>query len=59
MPRVVSTIVAAFVADPPARFAWPSAHDYLQATPVATREFADEIRIGGAPRVTPTLRRPR
>ncbi|WP_202842410.1 GNAT family N-acetyltransferase [Luteimonas saliphila] len=40
MPRVVSTIVAAFVADPPARFAWPSAHDYLQAMPVATREFA-------------------
>jgi GNAT superfamily N-acetyltransferase len=40
MPRVVSTIVAAFVADPPARFAWPSAHDYLQATPQATREFA-------------------
>jgi ribosomal protein S18 acetylase RimI-like enzyme len=40
MPRVVSTIVAAFVADPPARFAWPGAHDYLQSMPPATREFA-------------------
>ncbi|MEI2432843.1 GNAT family N-acetyltransferase [Lysobacter yananisis] len=40
MPHAVATIVAAFVADPPARFAWPSAHDYLQTMPLATREFA-------------------
>lgn len=40
MPRAVSTIVAAFLTDPPARFAWPSPHDYLLAMPVATREFA-------------------
>ncbi|QQP94998.1 GNAT family N-acetyltransferase [Lysobacter enzymogenes] len=40
MPRAVATVVAAFVADPPARFAWPSAHDYLQTMPLATREFA-------------------
>ena len=40
IPRVVATIVAAFIADPPARFAWPSAHDYLQTMPLATREFA-------------------
>lgn len=39
MPRTVATIVAAFVADPPARFAWPSAHEYLEAMPVATRKF--------------------
>jgi ribosomal protein S18 acetylase RimI-like enzyme len=37
---VISTIVAAFLTDPPARFAWPSPHDYLQAMPLATREFA-------------------
>jgi len=40
MPRAVSAIVAAFLTDPPARFAWPSPHDYLQAMPRATREFA-------------------
>lgn len=40
MPRAVAAIVAAFLTDPPARFAWPSAHDYLEAMPLATREFA-------------------
>jgi GNAT superfamily N-acetyltransferase len=40
IPRAVSAIVAAFLTDPPARFAWPSPHDYLLAMPVATREFA-------------------
>ena len=40
IPRVISVIVAAFLTDPPARFAWPSPHDYLQAMPLATREFA-------------------
>jgi ribosomal protein S18 acetylase RimI-like enzyme len=40
MPRAVSAIVAAFLTDPPARFAWPSVHDYLQAMPLATREFS-------------------
>lgn len=40
MPRAISTIVAAFLTDPPARFAWPSPHDYLRAMPIATREFA-------------------
>lgn len=39
MPQVVSVIVAAFVADPVARFAWPSVHDHLQHMPRATREF--------------------
>ena len=40
LPRAVAAIVAAFVTDPPARFAWPTPHDYLRAMPVATREFA-------------------
>lgn len=40
VPRAVAAIVAAFLTDPPARFAWPSAHDYLQTMPLATREFA-------------------
>jgi ribosomal protein S18 acetylase RimI-like enzyme len=40
MPRAVATIVAAFLTDPTARFAWPAVHGYLQAMPVATREFA-------------------
>jgi ribosomal protein S18 acetylase RimI-like enzyme len=40
MPRAISAIVAAFLTDPPARFAWPSPHDYLRAMPLATREFA-------------------
>jgi GNAT superfamily N-acetyltransferase len=40
IPHAVAAIVAAFVTDPPARFAWPSPHDYLHAMPLATREFA-------------------
>jgi ribosomal protein S18 acetylase RimI-like enzyme len=40
LPRAVSAIVAAFITDPPARFAWPAPHDYLEAMPLATREFA-------------------
>jgi len=40
IPRAVAAIVAAFLTDPPARFAWPSVHDYLLAMPVATGEFA-------------------
>jgi ribosomal protein S18 acetylase RimI-like enzyme len=40
IPRAVAAIVAAFLTDPPARFAWPSPHDYLVAMPVATGEFA-------------------
>jgi GNAT superfamily N-acetyltransferase len=40
MTQVVSTITAAFITDPLARFAWPSAHDHLRAMPLGTREFA-------------------
>ena len=39
MPRAVAAIVAAFLTDPIARFAWPSAHDYLRNMPPGTREF--------------------
>src|SRR4029077_4904476 len=40
MSRAIAAIVAAFVTDPIARFAWPSPHDSLRAMPLATREFA-------------------
>jgi len=40
MSQTVATIVAAFITDPVARFAWPAAHDYLRAMPAATRAFA-------------------
>lgn len=56
MPQAVATIVAAFVADPPARFAWPSAHDYLQTMPVATRAFAGSCIKHGTAYVTADFR---
>src|SRR5207253_5256023 len=37
----IATIVAAFVTDPIARFAWPAPHQYLHAMPRAVAEFAD------------------
>jgi GNAT superfamily N-acetyltransferase len=40
MPHAVAAIVAAFVIDPAARYAWPAARDYLEAMPLAIREFA-------------------
>jgi ribosomal protein S18 acetylase RimI-like enzyme len=40
MPRAIAAIVAAFLTDPPARFAWPSPHDYLLAMPLVTRALA-------------------
>ena len=39
MPEAVASIVAAFITDPLARFAWPSPYDHLRAMPLATREF--------------------
>jgi ribosomal protein S18 acetylase RimI-like enzyme len=39
-PQAVAAIVAAFITDPVARFAWPSPHDYLRGMPSAAREFA-------------------
>src|SRR5262249_53741894 len=38
--QAIAAIVAAFLTDPVARFAWPSPHDYLRAMPLVTREFA-------------------
>lgn len=55
MRQVVATIVAAFVADPPARFAWPSADAYLQTMPVATRAFAGACFEHGTAYVTGDL----
>ncbi len=40
MPQAVATIVAAFITDPIARFAWLSPHDHLRGMPLATRELA-------------------
>src|SRR5262245_955813 len=40
VPQAVAAIVAAFVTDPVARFAWPSPEEYLRSMPSATREFA-------------------
>jgi GNAT superfamily N-acetyltransferase len=42
MPQAVAAIVAAFLTDPIARFAWPSPHDHFRGMPLATREFAGE-----------------
>ena len=38
--QTVDCVVAAFITDPLARFAWPSPHDYLQSMPLCVREFA-------------------
>jgi len=43
LPPTISCIVAAFITDPIARFAWPSPHQYLEAMPLATSEF-----VGGS-----------
>jgi GNAT superfamily N-acetyltransferase len=40
MPRAVAAIVAAFLTDPLARFAWTSPHEHLRGMPLAAREFA-------------------
>ena len=40
MPHAVSAIVAAFLTDPLARFAWPSPHDHFRGMSLGTREFA-------------------
>lgn len=40
LPQALSVILAAFLVDPAARFAWPAAHDYFRAMALAVREFA-------------------
>ncbi len=42
LPQTVACIVAAFITDPLARFAWPSPSDYLRTFPLVTREFVGE-----------------
>lgn len=55
VPHAVAAIVAAFIADPPARFAWPSPHDYLSTMPLATREFAGSSFTHGTAYVSADL----
>jgi ribosomal protein S18 acetylase RimI-like enzyme len=38
--QAVSTVVAAFITDPMARFGWRLVHDYLRVMPLVVREFA-------------------
>jgi ribosomal protein S18 acetylase RimI-like enzyme len=38
--HVVGCVVAAFITDPLARFAWPKPHDHLRGMSAATRAFA-------------------
>jgi hypothetical protein len=38
--HAIGAIVAAFITDPIARFAWPSPHDHLRGMPLAAQEFA-------------------
>ena len=47
MPRAVAAIVAAFLTDPVARFAWPSPHDHLRSMALATNEFAGGSFVHG------------
>lgn len=56
MPRAIAAIVAAFIADPPARFAWPSPHDYLRVMPLASRAFAGRCFAQGTAYVSADLR---
>jgi GNAT superfamily N-acetyltransferase len=56
LPRAISAIIAAFLTDPPARFAWPSPHDYLLAMPKAIREFAGSCVEHGTAYVTADFR---
>lgn len=56
MDQVIAVVVAAFVADPPARFAWPSANDYLTYMPQATHAFAGSCFAQGTVDVSGDLR---
>jgi GNAT superfamily N-acetyltransferase len=48
MPQAVAAIVAAFLTDPVARFAWPSPHDHLRGMALAAREYATKSFEHGA-----------
>ena len=53
MSQTIASIVAAFITDPLARFAWPSPHDHLRAMPLASREFAGGSFEHGTAYVSP------
>jgi ribosomal protein S18 acetylase RimI-like enzyme len=55
-PHVVAAIVAAFLIDPTARFAWPDARDYLDAMPRAIHEFVGACFEHGTAHVSDDLR---
>ncbi|HEY2386141.1 MAG TPA: N-acetyltransferase [Candidatus Binatia bacterium] len=40
MPQAIAAIVAAFLTDPVARFAWPSPHDHLRSMDLAVQAYA-------------------
>lgn len=54
--ETIACIVAAFITDPLARFAWPEPHRYLEAMPRAVREFAGGSFDHGTADVTVGLR---
>jgi ribosomal protein S18 acetylase RimI-like enzyme len=56
MDHAIAAIVAAFLTDPAARFAWPGARDYLQSMPLAIREFAGASFQRGTALVSADLR---
>lgn len=56
MPHAVAAIVAAFLVDPTARFAWPDARHYLEAMPLAIGQFADACVERGTAYVSGDLR---
>ena len=56
MPHAIAAIVAAFLIDPAARFAWPAARDYLEAMPLAIHEFAGACFEQGTAYISGDLR---
>jgi GNAT superfamily N-acetyltransferase len=52
MLQAVASIVAAFITDPLARFAWPSPHEHLHGMPLVTQEFGRGSFEHGAAYVT-------
>jgi ribosomal protein S18 acetylase RimI-like enzyme len=55
-PHAIACLVAAFLTDPLARFAWPSPHDYLRAAPLVVRELGRGSFAHGGAHVSADLR---
>lgn len=55
-PHAIACLVAAFLSDPVARFAWPSPHDYLRAAPLVVRELGRASFARGGAHVSADLR---